>query len=119
MDNTVLNKLKKIPIIRKNDQYRPTHKKADLFNWLSVNENLKTTRASKDLNAIILKFVFWTGLRISEVCNLKVEHVMLDQDKILVLDGKGGKNRWVGINKQLKPDLIDYISKRQGVHNAD
>jgi integrase len=110
----ILIKLKQIKIKRAKEPFRPTHREKDLIQWLEINQDLNTTQASKDLNSIILKFALYSGLRISELCNLKLEHVFLDEDKILVLHGKGGKNRWVAINKALKADLVDYILNKRG-----
>ncbi len=109
MNHKMLDKLRLIPIKRHQEPYRPTRKPRDLETLLAINEDLNTTRESKDLNAILVKFVFWTGLRVSEICALKLENVFLEEGKFLVLHGKHGKNRWVGINKELKKDLAQYL----------
>ena len=54
----------------------------------------------------------FTGLRASELCNLKIQDIDLIQRKLSVLLGKGKKSRWVGINEQLYNQLIDYLSVR-------
>lgn len=113
MDFKPLQKLRSIPIKRHKEPYRPTRKPEDLETLLTINESLNTTRASKDLNAILLKFAFWTGLRILEICSLKLENVFLDEGKILVLYGKHGKNRWVGIHRELRGDLEKYIYEQR------
>ncbi len=113
MNDSELARLKAIPIQRSKDPYRPVIRLADLNKLLEMNEGLHTTRSSKDLNAILLKFVFYTGLRISELVNLKLEHIFLDENKVLVLYGKHGKSRWVGINKELKQDLEKYIYEQR------
>lgn len=113
MNHKTLNKLRLIQIKRHQEPYRPTRKPKDIETLLAINEDLKTTRASKDLNAILLKFAFWTGLRVSEICALKLENVFLEEGKFLVLHGKHGKNRWIGINKELKQDLEKYIDEQR------
>lgn len=50
----------------------------------------------------------YTGLRVSELCNLTVDNVDLDNELILVIGGKGNKNRTIPISKNLINILIDY-----------
>jgi integrase/recombinase XerC len=112
---SILEQLKSIKIKRHLEPYRPTRKLEDIETLLKVNEDLQTTRASKDLNAVLLLFAFWTGLRVSEICSLKLENVFLDERKILVLHGKGGKNRWVAIHPELKTELEKYIYEQRPI----
>lgn len=49
-----------------------------------------------------------TGLRISELINLKLKDVDLNNRLINVIEGKGGKNRVVPINMDLYKDLKKY-----------
>jgi integrase/recombinase XerD len=113
MNQDVLNKLKAIKVLKIKDAFRPTRKLEDLSRLLLINNELKTNQGSKDLNSIILKTVFYAGMRISELINLKLEHIFLDENKILILHGKHGKNRWLGINHELKTDLELYIKKQR------
>lgn len=108
-----LEKLRTIKLKRHCEPYRPTRKPEDIEKLLEINQGLQTTRASKNLNAILLKFAFWTGLRVSEICDLKLENVFLDEGKILVLHGKGGRSRWVAIHPELKTDLERYIYEQR------
>jgi integrase len=109
INDSTLSKLQKIQIKRSKEPNRPVFKPKDLETVLNINLNMNTSESSKVLNEIVLKTAFYTGLRVSELINLKIEHVYLDEDRILVLHGKHGKNRWIGINRELKPDLKKYI----------
>lgn len=113
MDSEIIDKIRSIPIMRHKEPFRPTRKPEDLEKLLFINSKLNSSDQSRKLNSILLKFVFWTGLRVSEICNLKLEHVHLGDDKILVLNGKGGKNRWVAIHPELKTDLQEYVDERR------
>lgn len=42
-----------------------------------------------------------TGLRISELCNLQVRNVQVEQRQLIVLDGKGGRDRIVPLTDRL------------------
>jgi site-specific recombinase XerD len=51
----------------------------------------------------------YSGLRVSEITNLTVENVDLENNLIYVIEGKGKKDRTVPISKVLKPNLVDYV----------
>lgn len=57
---------------------------------------------------ILFKFMIQTGLRISEVVNLKNEDVDLSSGFIRVRNGKGNKERYVPIVNTLSEDLNKY-----------
>lgn len=46
---------------------------------------------------MIVKTLFFLGLRNSELCNPKIEHIDLENGFIFLHQGKGGKNRIVPI----------------------
>lgn len=66
----------------------------------------------KSLNLTLIKFLVNTGLRASELCNLKLENVDMEAGVVNVILGKGNKNRKVGISLKLKPILEDYLASR-------
>lgn len=57
---------------------------------------------------ILFKFMIQTGLRISEVVNLRNEDVDLSSGFIRVRNGKGNKERYVPIVNSLSEDLNKY-----------
>ena len=63
----------------------------------------------------LFRFMVQTGLRVSEITNLKTEDVDLTEDFIHVI-GKGNKERFVPIVKSLKQYLIDYVKWRLDNH---
>lgn len=66
----------------------------------------------KTLNATIVGVMAFAGLRVGEVARLELQHVDLANRLIHVINGKGGKNRIVGINARLKGMLDDYLTVR-------
>lgn len=50
----------------------------------------------------------YTGLRVSELCNLTLDDVDIDRGLIQVIAGKGNKDRIVPINSKLSRILIHY-----------
>lgn len=63
----------------------------------------------------LFRFMVQTGLRVSEITNLKTEDVDLTEDFIHVI-GKGNKERFVPIVKSLKQYIIDYVKWRLDNH---
>jgi integrase/recombinase XerD len=59
---------------------------------------------------VVLELLFATGIRVSELCNLKKEHVDL-KDRFIKVNGKGSRERVVQIcNKEIIALLNEYLS---------
>jgi len=72
----------------------------------------KSTIGIVDLrDKAILELLFSTGLRVSELCNLKREDVNLKRDEFTVR-GKGSKLRVVFLSDDAKKALGNYLEKR-------
>ena len=52
---------------------------------------------------------FQSGLRISEVMNLRPEHFRFETNEIKIIDGKGSKDRWVPLPRDWCENFIDFI----------
>jgi integrase/recombinase XerD len=89
-----------------------------------VDKLLKTARANSDnaeqplaqrLRATrllcLLEVVYATGLRVSELVALPAAAASRDQ-RMLVVRGKGGKERLVPLNKQAKSAMAEYLELR-------
>jgi len=59
-------------------------------------------------NEAIFSTLLFTGIRLSELINLRKHHVNLGNNEILIFNGKGEKDRIVPILRQLKPILLAY-----------
>ncbi len=83
---------------------------------LSVDEIEKILGAIEPINVIqirdlsILLLLYSSGIRVSELVNLELSNLFLDQDYIKIL-GKGKKERLVPIGLRAKEKLIYYIEK--------
>ena len=64
----------------------------------------------------ILEMFFSTGLRISELCNLKIDEINLKRGEFSVR-GKGGKIRVVFLSERAKGAISNYLEKRGNVDN--
>ena len=65
-------------------------------------------------NHLIIELALGTGLRVSEMTNLKVSDVHLGkgQNSLIVRNGKGGKDRVVAFSSALKNQISDYLDYR-------
>jgi integrase/recombinase XerD len=68
---------------------------------------------------LVVQTLFFTGLRISECIQLKLEDVNFDRNEIKVMNGKGDKERLVPIHHKLLPLLQDYIENLRPYSRTD
>jgi site-specific recombinase XerD len=83
--------------------------------YLTVEEQERVlTALAKDAtllgrrNYALIATALLTGLRVSELCNLRPEHVNLETGTLRVVRGKGGKDRELPIVPRLKAILAYY-----------
>ena len=58
---------------------------------------------------VVVIFLYYTGLRISEATNLNIEYIDIKQQIVKVVSGKGNKDRIVPINEDIVKILKSYI----------
>ncbi|MGG3162161.1 MULTISPECIES: tyrosine-type recombinase/integrase [unclassified Geobacillus] len=95
-DNPTLP-LEQVKVPRKERQYLTEE---EFFQLLEVIDH--------QLIQLVVRFLYFTGLRISECLNLTIDDVNLEEGWIHVRQGKGNKERFVPISSKLKPYLEDY-----------
>ncbi len=66
-------------------------------------------------NQLIIELALGTGLRVSELADLKIHNLHLGkgQNSLVVRNGKGGKDRIVAFNSKLKILIQDYLDYRK------
>jgi len=100
LDNESLAKQIKAPKV---DKRLPKFITYDELNKLIENaENYR--------DKLIIKFLFYTGVRVSELIKIKKNDIIFEEGFVKVY-GKGGKERIVPIPKELLNELKDYINK--------
>ena len=67
----------------------------------------KTPMAIRDL--AIFELLYSCGLRVTELCDLKISHILWDSDMIRIL-GKGGRERFVPLGPIAKENLTNYLN---------
>jgi len=63
----------------------------------------------KGNNKLGAKLMYYCGLRVSEVCNLKKEYIDLKNKTIFIEKSKNLKNRYVIIHPKLLIELRDFV----------
>lgn len=58
---------------------------------------------------LVAKFLYFTGLRISECLDLRIEDVDLETGVVDIKNGKGAKQRFVPIAPRIRDELENYI----------
>jgi integrase/recombinase XerD len=80
-----------------------------------AREGVKTEAKSERLRAArlncLLEVLYATGLRVSELVSLPEAAARRDQ-RMLVIRGKGGRERLVPLNDQAKRSMTDYLALR-------
>lgn len=92
----------KIKRPRKNKTLPKVIDKKYLIDTISGIQNLK--------HKSILMLGYSCGLRVSEVVNLKIEHIQSERGLILIENSKGNKDRYVPLSKNLLKTLREYFN---------
>jgi integrase/recombinase XerC len=83
-----------------------------LFDYVEFSDDWKG-RTEK----LVLQLFYNTGMRVSELVNLKTSQIDSAYNHIKVL-GKGNKERIIPVNKELIANLQDYIKHKPGDGNS-
>lgn len=95
--------------LAKIDERQITFLNEDEMDRIFSKPDLKTIQGIRD--QAILYLLFSTGLRVSEICNLKKKDINLKQDEFSV-KGKGGKVRVVFLDQNAKDAIDKYLKAR-------
>lgn len=76
--------------------------KDEVKSLINITKNLKSK--------LIIKLLYSTGLRVSELTNLRLKDLSIDKKEAWVRKGKGSKDRFFKISDLLINDLQKYIS---------
>lgn len=92
-----------IPVKKKEKSLPKVVSKQNIIKIIENTKNLK--------HKIIIKLLYSSGLRLSELLDLKREDVDFDNNIINIRKGKGKKDRITIMSESLKLDLLKYYSK--------
>ncbi len=60
---------------------------------------------------VIIELFYTTGIRVSELINIRVKDVSFDEPRTILIHGKGRKNRFVPLHKDITPAIQLYLAK--------
>ncbi|MEL0457298.1 site-specific integrase [Flavobacteriaceae bacterium SZ-1-7] len=96
--------------IRNLELMRPRKSKI-LPNVISQEDIINLLRCTKNLkHRAILALLYSSGLRISEVLNLRIEHFLINRKQLVVKNAKGRKDRYVTLAESFLPLLFNYLN---------
>ncbi len=100
--------------VRKECSLRPAKKGRRLPKVLSADDFRRfyqvMDRADDVQHSLMLRLLFYTGVRVSELCGIEVAHIDLDQCKVFIEQGKGSKDRYVLFGKTFATALRTHIA---------
>ena len=95
-------------------ELRPERKGRRLPNVLTADEFRRfyqnVDRADDVQHAMMMRLMFYTAVRVSELCNIQVQDVDLEAYKIRINQGKGSKDRYVLFGKSFATALRTHIA---------
>ena len=80
--------------------------------YLRLREVTKLLNAPDRTNLrdrLILRVLYRCGLRVSELCSLRIEDIDFEEGTLMVRGGKGGKDRMVPVDDQTLDMIEHYI----------
>jgi integrase/recombinase XerC/integrase/recombinase XerD len=90
---------------------RPRIKQQDV-KYLKHNQVLRLLDSIDDpRDKLIVRTIYATGVRVSELCNMNIEDIDFDEHTIRIR-GKGDKMRTVFIDDDTRADLLKFIGNR-------
>ena len=102
--------------VRRRCDLRPPTKPKKLPRVLTAEEFRRfykiVDQADDVRHSLMLRLLYYTGVRVSELCNIQVADMDLESCKIFVSQGKGGKDRYVLFGKSFATALRTHIVAR-------
>lgn len=77
-----------------------------------VKKLLSVIPPARKRDRLIVLLLYGSGLRVSELCNLKIDDIDIERSLIIVRGGKGAKDRIVPIPRALLREIEDYLKTR-------
>ena len=91
-------------------RYRPRHVTPD--EWRILYDSVIGDRWTDHRDRLIMYLLFFSGLRLGEICALEVTDINLARREVWVRRGKGAKQRMVPITPDIHPIFLAYLYAR-------
>ena len=80
------------------------------FSTIEIDAIRSACRTKKE--RAIIEFLLSSGVRVSELCSIRIGDVNFDTLSVIVREGKGSKQRTVYINELASKHLVEYLTDR-------
>ena len=97
--------LSSIPLPKRKKKLPKVLEKSEIKAMIEITSNLK--------HKLIIMLAYSSGLRVSELTNLKVQDLDTINNTIIVREGKGSKDRLTIFSKNLKDILLKYLCEKK------
>ncbi|MBT4387646.1 tyrosine-type recombinase/integrase [Candidatus Woesearchaeota archaeon] len=94
-----------IPNVKRPKQIPKVISKNKILTMINNCKNIK--------HRLVIKLLYSSGIRLSELINLKKQDIDFDQNTILIKSGKGNKDRITIFANSIKIDLLKYFSNTE------
>jgi len=92
-----------IPAPKRKKQLPKILSKTEIKQMISDSSNIK--------HKLIISILYSSGLRVSEIVNLKRSDIDINKNILLIQQSKGKKDRYTIFSKSIEPLLTDYLCK--------
>ena len=96
----LLDTPKRLPVVLETKEMQDILSQPDITTTLGLRDQ------------VILTLIYSTGLRVSEICSLKISDISFNENRILI-HGKGGRERYVPLDSIVEESLKEYIEVRK------
>lgn len=86
---------------------------------MSVKEVDSVLSYLSGTNRLMAQVLYGSGLRVKECMRLRVNNIDYDMNQIIVINGKGAKDRATLLPKKIQPLLKDHLRKIKTIHEND
>ncbi len=94
--------------LRRSEQKEISYLKTEGITLLIKQIDINRTNGLRDY--VIILILYTTGIRVSELINIKVKDISLFEPYTLKIHGKGNKGRYVPLMKTTIPHIKNYLS---------
>jgi len=95
-------------------------KTIDAHTIIKLIESIPDTETDDVRNKLIFEFLYGTGARISELVNIDLEDIDVNDDLIKIRFGKGSKQRIVPLGNSLKIAVSNYLTRvRKNIEGSE
>ncbi len=86
---------------------------------LTRDEVRRLLAALEEDYSLMAGLLYGAGLRLSEVCGLRVKDIDFGARQVVVRNGKGGKDRITVLPERYRQPLLDHLERVRRLHAAD